>query len=56
MSGGVVRVADAHGAPPSIPFWLGEAPGRSHELSALVSDLRRGMEPLLLVGGRAPTG
>jgi ATP-dependent Lhr-like helicase len=47
VAGGVVRVADAHGAPPSIPFWLGEAPGRSHELSALVSDLRRGMEPLL---------
>ena len=31
---GVVRVEDAHGAPPTIPFWLGEAPGRSDELSA----------------------
>ncbi len=38
---GIVRVEDAHGAPPTIPFWLGEAPGRSMELSAAVSELRR---------------
>lgn len=37
---GVVRVEDAHGAQPSIPFWLGEAPGRSIELSASVSEVR----------------
>ncbi|MDX6575121.1 MAG: ATP-dependent helicase Lhr and Lhr-like helicase, partial [Blastocatellia bacterium] len=37
---GVVRVEDAHGQPPSIPFWLGEAPGRSEELSIAVSRLR----------------
>ena len=37
---GRVRVEDAHGAAPSIPFWLGEAPGRSRELSAEVSRLR----------------
>jgi len=37
---GVVRVEDAHGQPPSIPFWLGEAPGRSEELSQAVSRLR----------------
>jgi ATP-dependent helicase Lhr and Lhr-like helicase len=37
---GTVRVADAHGAPPTIPFWLGEAPARSDELSRAVSDLR----------------
>jgi ATP-dependent helicase Lhr and Lhr-like helicase len=37
---GVVRVEDAQGAPPTIPFWLGEAPGRSDELSAAVSRLR----------------
>jgi ATP-dependent Lhr-like helicase len=37
---GTVRVEDAHGQPPSIPFWLGEAPGRSNELSAAVSRLR----------------
>ncbi len=37
---GIVRVEDAHGQPPTIPFWLGEAPGRSDELSASVSRLR----------------
>jgi ATP-dependent helicase Lhr and Lhr-like helicase len=37
---GVVRVEDAHGAAPTIPFWLGEAPGRSDELSEAVSRLR----------------
>jgi ATP-dependent helicase Lhr and Lhr-like helicase len=42
VSIGVVRVADAHGAPPSIPFWLGEAPARSDELSRAVSELRNG--------------
>jgi ATP-dependent Lhr-like helicase len=38
---GRVRVADAHGKPPTIPFWLGEAPGRTPELSALVSRIRQ---------------
>src|SRR4029453_4918893 len=38
---GTVRVEDAKGQPPSIPFWLGEAPARSDELSQAVSDLRR---------------
>ena len=37
---GRVRVEDAQGAPPSIPFWLGEAPGRSDELSVAVARLR----------------
>ncbi|HXE66295.1 MAG TPA: DEAD/DEAH box helicase [Rhodanobacteraceae bacterium] len=37
---GKVRVEDAQGAPPSIPFWLGEAPGRSDELSVAVARLR----------------
>src|SRR6266496_927477 len=37
---GIVRVEDAHGMAPTIPFWLGEAPGRSDELSAAVSRLR----------------
>jgi ATP-dependent helicase Lhr and Lhr-like helicase len=41
VGGGTVRVRDAHGAPPTIPFWLGEAPARSDELSRAVSDLRR---------------
>ncbi|GGA31638.1 DEAD/DEAH box helicase [Dyella nitratireducens] len=35
-----LRVEDAQGASPSIPFWLGEAPGRSNELSVGVSRLR----------------
>src|ERR1051325_8888296 len=34
---GKVRVEDAAGQPPSIPFWLGEAPARTHELSQSVS-------------------
>ena len=42
-----VRVEDAHGQPPSIPFWLGEAPGRSNELSAAVSRLRQEIESRL---------
>ena len=37
---GTVRVEDAHGMAPTIPFWLGEAPGRSDELSESVSRLR----------------
>src|SRR5208283_3680936 len=37
---GTVRVADAHGTPPNIQFWLGEAPGRTDELSQSVSRLR----------------
>ena len=36
-----VRVVDAQGAPPTIPFWLGEAPGRTRELSEEVGQLRR---------------
>ena len=37
---GVVRVEDGRGRPPTVPFWLGEAPGRTWELSAEVSRLR----------------
>ena len=44
---GVIRVADAKGAPPNIPFWLGEAPARSDELSREVSDLRGEVEARL---------
>lgn len=40
VEAGRVRVEDAHGAAPSIPFWLGEAPGRSRELSAEVAEIR----------------
>jgi ATP-dependent Lhr-like helicase len=35
-----VLVEDAHGAPPSVPFWRGEAPARTQELSAHVAGLR----------------
>ncbi|HEX9754884.1 MAG TPA: DEAD/DEAH box helicase, partial [Gemmatimonadales bacterium] len=38
---GTVRVEDARGQPPTIPFWFGEAPARSPELSEAVSELRR---------------
>ncbi len=44
---GTVRVEDAHGQPPSIPFWLGEAPGRTDELSQGVSRLRGEVESRL---------
>src|SRR2546427_13287519 len=44
VNSGQVRVEDAHGQPPSIPFWLGEAPGRTDELSQSVSDLREEIE------------
>ncbi|HEY9461849.1 MAG TPA: helicase-related protein, partial [Vicinamibacterales bacterium] len=44
---GTVRVRDAQGAPPNIPFWFGEAPARSDELSAAVSDLRAGLDARL---------
>src|SRR5206468_3039683 len=40
VEAGRVRVEDAHGQPPTIPFWLGEAPARSAELSQAVSRLR----------------
>ena len=38
---GKVYVEDARGAPPTLPFWFGEAPSRSDELSVAVSRLRR---------------
>ena len=44
VASGVVRVADARGAPPTLPFWLGEAPARSAELSEAVSALRAQVE------------
>jgi ATP-dependent Lhr-like helicase len=37
---GIVRVEDARGQPPTLPFWVGEAPGRTAELSFAVSRLR----------------
>jgi len=40
LEGMVMRVADAHGQPPTLPFWLGEAPGRSEAFSRAVSRVR----------------
>jgi ATP-dependent helicase Lhr and Lhr-like helicase len=50
---GIVRVVDAQGAPPSVPFWLGEAPGRTVELSEEVSAIRAGVAGQLAAGGAA---
>ena len=44
---GVVRVRDAGEAPPTVPFWMGEAPARTAELSAEVSALRDRVDALL---------
>jgi ATP-dependent Lhr-like helicase len=53
---GKVRVEDAQGAPPTIPFWLGEAPGRSDELSFAVSRLREEISARLSCAVPVPSG
>src|SRR5439155_17561750 len=53
INSGSVRVEDARGQPPGIPFWLGEAPARTSELSRAVSDLRVDMEKHLGASGDA---
>jgi len=50
---GVVRVIDAEGAPPSIPFWLGEAPGRTRELSEEVCALREAVAACVTASEKA---
>ena len=50
VESGVVRVVDAEGAPPTVPFWLGEAPSRTTELSTEVSELRGLVEGFLDAG------
>ncbi len=50
IESGRVRVEDAQGMPPSIPFWLGEAPGRSDELSFAVARLRDEIDRRLAEG------
>jgi ATP-dependent Lhr-like helicase len=47
---GVVRVRDAGDTPPTIPFWLGEAPARTVELSHEVSELRQRVDEYLAAG------
>ena len=41
---GIVRVADAKGQPPTLPFWLGEAPGRTRELAAEIGRIREAID------------
>ena len=43
-----VRVRDAEGMQPTIPFWFGEGPGRTKELSESVSELRKNIADLLI--------
>jgi ATP-dependent Lhr-like helicase len=50
---GTVRVEDAHGQPPGIPFWFGEAPARTKELSHAVAELREQVEKILAAERRA---
>jgi ATP-dependent helicase Lhr and Lhr-like helicase len=52
VSNGVMRVRDAAGRHPTIPFWLGEAPGRTDELSEEVSRLRSAVAERFDAGGR----
>jgi ATP-dependent helicase Lhr and Lhr-like helicase len=47
VAGGEVRVEDAKGVPPNIPFWFGEAPARSDELSQAVGELRAAADAAL---------
>lgn len=47
IRGSTVTVTDAAGAPPTVPFWNGEAPGRTYELSQDVSLFREDLEPRL---------
>ncbi|HTT91626.1 MAG TPA: DEAD/DEAH box helicase [Acidimicrobiales bacterium] len=51
ITAGEVRVLDADGARPTIPFWLGEAPSRTAELSEEVSELRAAVVSHLQDGG-----
>ncbi len=47
VESGRVRVEDAQGNLPTIPFWLGEAPGRTWELSDEITQIRDGIDKLL---------
>ena len=50
VEAGVVRVRDAGDTPPTVPFWQGEAPARTNELSEEVSKLRQRLDELLAAG------
>ncbi len=51
---GRVLVEDAHGAPPDVPFWRGEAPSRTAELSREVAEVRKKIESLSIADFRLP--
>jgi len=53
INSGTVRVEDAQGQPPGIPFWLGEGPARTAELSQAVSKLREEVEERAGLNGDA---
>jgi ATP-dependent helicase Lhr and Lhr-like helicase len=52
LRGNDLIVSDAQGAPPTIPFWRGEAPGRTIELSEEISRLREEIETRLIESDR----
>jgi ATP-dependent Lhr-like helicase len=52
---GRVLVEDAKGHPPNLPFWLGEAPARTEELSVAVSRLREEIARRVREGSREQT-
>ncbi len=56
VESGRLRVEDAHGAAPSLPFWRGEAPGRTPELSEEVSRLRERIAEMTAGGPETGTG
>ena len=56
VQAGSVLVEDAQGAAPNVPFWRGEAPARTDELSGHVSDLRERVSALASHGPAAPDG
>src|SRR6266852_6153360 len=56
VQSGSVLVEDAQGAPPNVPFWRGEAPSRTDELSTHVSDLREKISALVPIASSESDG
>lgn len=52
-TGGRMLVEDARGAPPTVPFWRGEAPARTIELSECVSSMREQLEDYICGAGNS---
>ena len=55
LQAGSVLVEDAHGAAPNVPFWRGEAPARTAELSEQVAELRQRLNSLTETAGPGTT-